>query len=257
MHQPAVAAPPENASRLASRCRSTTWCRSTECPSMVGFLTEGGPDLHRRLAEPGRPARHLHDQRHPPAVGDQPADHRVAPGLLQRQGDEPQPGGGRDLPDDAEQLRRRPGLESAPRLAGPALRSRSVAAPRPNYTTPTGATGCENVPFNPEIAVTADGGEVRRQSRKRPRSTSGSRANPEEPIANSYLKIAKVTLPEGMGINPSAGNTITSCSDDQFHYHTNLGGRMPGGVADRHRRRSKRRGCRTARSPARSTSARR
>jgi hypothetical protein len=28
-----------------------------------------------------------------------------------------------------------------------------------------------------------------------------------------------VTLPEGMGINPSAGNTITSCSDAQFHYH--------------------------------------
>jgi hypothetical protein len=26
------------------------------------------------------------------------------------------------------------------------------------YTTPTGATGCENVPFKPEIAVTADGG---------------------------------------------------------------------------------------------------
>src|SRR6185437_829384 len=26
-----------------------------------------------------------------------------------------------------------------------------------SYTTPTGATGCANVPFNPEIAVTADG----------------------------------------------------------------------------------------------------
>ena len=30
-----------------------------------------GPDLHRRLAEPGRPARHLHDQRHQSAVGEQ------------------------------------------------------------------------------------------------------------------------------------------------------------------------------------------
>ena len=38
------------------------------------------PDLHRRLARPGRPARHLHD-RGPRSVADQPADHRVAAGL--------------------------------------------------------------------------------------------------------------------------------------------------------------------------------
>ncbi|MCW2980136.1 MAG: hypothetical protein JWO14_1863 [Solirubrobacterales bacterium] len=87
------------------------------------------------------------------------------------------------------------------------------------YTTPTGATGCANVPFNPEIAVTADGPKAIDS----PEATTvdvGIPWNPEAPIANSYLKVAKVTLPEGMGINPSSGNTITSCSDAQFGYHT-------------------------------------
>ncbi len=89
------------------------------------------------------------------------------------------------------------------------------------YTTPTGATGCANVPFNPEIAVTADGAKMVDS----PEATTvdvGIPFEPNAPIANSYLKVAKVTLPEGMGINPSAGNTITSCSDAQFHYHTNI-----------------------------------
>ncbi|HEY0280854.1 MAG TPA: hypothetical protein VGC32_21525 [Solirubrobacterales bacterium] len=87
------------------------------------------------------------------------------------------------------------------------------------YTTPTGATGCANVPFKPEIAVTADGPKAVDS----PEATTvdvGIPWNPNAPIANSYLKVAKVTLPEGMGINPSAGNTITSCSDAQFGYHT-------------------------------------
>jgi hypothetical protein len=87
-----------------------------------------------------------------------------------------------------------------------------------SYTTPTGATGCANVPFNPEIAVTADGGKFVDS----PEATTvdvGIPFDANAPIANSYLKVAKVTLPEGMGINPSAGNTITSCSDAQFHYH--------------------------------------
>jgi hypothetical protein len=87
-----------------------------------------------------------------------------------------------------------------------------------SYTTPTGATGCANVPFNPEIAVTADGGKF--VDSPEPTTVDvGIPFDPSAPIANSYLKVAKVTLPEGMGINPSAGNTITSCSDAQFHYH--------------------------------------
>jgi len=90
-----------------------------------------------------------------------------------------------------------------------------------SYTTPTGATGCENVPFEPEISVTADGGKF--VDSPEPTTVEvGIPWEPEAQIANSYLKVAKVTLPEGMGINPSASNGLASCSDAQFHYHTNL-----------------------------------
>ncbi|HEX4305903.1 MAG TPA: hypothetical protein VHZ54_07710 [Solirubrobacterales bacterium] len=87
------------------------------------------------------------------------------------------------------------------------------------YTTPTGASGCANVPFNPEITVTAEG----KKGVDSPEPTTvdvGIPFDPKAPIANSYLKTAKVTLPEGMGINPSAGNTLQSCSEAQFGYHT-------------------------------------
>ncbi len=95
-----------------------------------------------------------------------------------------------------------------------------------SYTTPTGASGCANVPFNPEIAVTADGAKFVDS----PEPTTVDVGIPYDPsalIANSYLKVAKVTLPEGMGINPSASNGLTSCTDAQFHYHTNLAVECP------------------------------
>jgi hypothetical protein len=90
-----------------------------------------------------------------------------------------------------------------------------------SYTTPTGASGCASVPFNPEITVTADGAKFVDS----PEPTTVDVGIPYDPsalIANSYLKVAKVTLPEGMGINPSASNGLVSCSDEQFHYHTNI-----------------------------------
>ncbi len=33
--------------------------------------------------------------------------------------------------------------------------------------------------------------------------------------------MAKVTLPEGMGINPASANGLVACTDAQFGYHTN------------------------------------
>jgi hypothetical protein len=90
-----------------------------------------------------------------------------------------------------------------------------------SYTTPTGATGCENVPFDPSIGVNAPGGAV-----DSPDPTTVNVDIPFEPgpenISNSYLKVARVTLPKGMGINPSVANGLQVCTDDQFHYHTDL-----------------------------------
>ena len=46
--------------------------------------------------------------------------------------------------------------------------------------------------------------------------------NPDpEGITNSELHVAKVILPEGAGINPSAGNSIQACTDAQFGEGTN------------------------------------
>jgi hypothetical protein len=90
-----------------------------------------------------------------------------------------------------------------------------------SYTTPTGATGCENVPFKPSIGVTAPNGAV-----DSPDPTTVNVDIPFEPgpenISNSYLQVARVTLPQGMGINPSGANGLDVCTEGQFHYHTNL-----------------------------------
>jgi hypothetical protein len=97
-----------------------------------------------------------------------------------------------------------------------------------SYTTPTGASGCANVPFNPEITVSADGPKA--VDSPEPTTVDvGIPFDPAAPIANSYLKVAKVVLPEGMGINPSASNGLETCSDEQFHYHTNTAVQCPDG----------------------------
>lgn len=84
-----------------------------------------------------------------------------------------------------------------------------------SFTTPVGVTGCENVPFKPEIAVTPatsqsdqpDGATV---EVKVPQSTDPNGIN------SSTLKDARVTLPQGMTLNPSAVNGLEACTDEQF-----------------------------------------
>jgi hypothetical protein len=97
-----------------------------------------------------------------------------------------------------------------------------------SFTTSVGASGCANVPFKPEITVSADGAKA--VDSPEPTTVDvGIPFDPSAPIANSYLKVAKVTLPEGMGINPSASNGLETCSDAQFHYHTNTAVECPAG----------------------------
>jgi len=88
--------------------------------------------------------------------------------------------------------------------------------------TPTGATGCELIPFKPTVSVTPDG----------PKATDSpepatleigipfEKGNPEG-LINSYLKTAKVVLPEGAGINPSSA-ALAVCTDAQFRRGTDL-----------------------------------
>ena len=70
------------------------------------------------------------------------------------------------------------------------------------------------MPFKPTIDVSPSGGAV-----DSPEATTvnvGVPFDPTEPIANSYLKTAKVVLPEGMGLNPSSANGLVACTDAQF-----------------------------------------
>lgn len=86
------------------------------------------------------------------------------------------------------------------------------------YTTPSGATGCEAVPFNPGIDVSTAGDEV-----DSPQQTTVNVTIPWDPnraIADSYLQTAKVVLPEGMSINPSSANGLVPCTDEQFQKGT-------------------------------------
>ncbi len=86
-----------------------------------------------------------------------------------------------------------------------------------SFTTPFSGEGCDKVPFKPTIDVKVDS---QTDSPDPVTLDLGIPFDPKEPIANSYLKTATVTLPEGAGINPSLANGLQVCTDKQFKYHT-------------------------------------
>ena len=75
------------------------------------------------------------------------------------------------------------------------------------------------MPFKPSISVTPQGGAV--DSPEAATVNVGIPWSANDEIANSYLKTARITLPEGMGLNPASANGLVACSDTQFGYHTN------------------------------------
>lgn len=96
--------------------------------------------------------------------------------------------------------------------------SQEGASDSASFTTPFAGEGCDKVPFEPTLETTVN------SSTDSPDTATldiGIPFDPTEPIANSYLKVAKVTLPEGMGLNPSVANGLETCTNDQFAYHTN------------------------------------
>ncbi|HEX3324838.1 MAG TPA: hypothetical protein VHR65_06910, partial [Solirubrobacterales bacterium] len=85
-------------------------------------------------------------------------------------------------------------------------------------TLPPGTvhTGCAKVPFDPELEVLPGATQVD--------SPAGPTVNTEAPFledptgqAESQLRDAEVSLPQGMGLNPSGANGLQSCTDAQFH----------------------------------------
>jgi hypothetical protein len=97
-----------------------------------------------------------------------------------------------------------------PDPAFPANSSRFEAALPPG----TKPTGCENVPFRPGIGVAP--GTTRTDSPDGATVEATVPFEPLVPIADSNVKTARMTLPLGMGLNPSAATGLAFCSDGQF-----------------------------------------
>ena len=84
-----------------------------------------------------------------------------------------------------------------------------------NSTTPVGADGCESVPFDPSVDVQSSA-----TSSDTPTAISVdvNVPQPQNPtgVAESNLKTAEVTLPEGTTINPAAADGLAGCTQAQF-----------------------------------------
>jgi len=106
------------------------------------------------------------------------------------------------------------------------LRADSVELPDPDF--PNGQTpweaalppgveqeGCELVPFEPSLQIEAGTAQV-----DSPAAPTVTVSLPFKPDPNgreqSHVRDASVTLPEGMGLNPSAAKGLQSCTAEQF-----------------------------------------
>jgi hypothetical protein len=119
------------------------------------------------------------------------------------------------------------------------LRADSFQEPDPNFPNgsafveskiPTGTSpkNCAEIPFDPSIAV--DPNTQQTDSPSGAIVTVGlpeikNLTKDEKSKSTSYVRSARVTMPAGMGLNPSAANGLVACSDDEF----NKGNRDPVG----------------------------
>jgi hypothetical protein len=95
--------------------------------------------------------------------------------------------------------------------------SHEGASASASFTTPFGGEGCEKekLPFKVDLDASSSG------STDSPEPATvdvqmPDQLEPLEPVANSHLLTAKVTLPQGAGLNPSLANGLTPCADTQF-----------------------------------------
>jgi hypothetical protein len=84
-------------------------------------------------------------------------------------------------------------------------------SPLPKGVKPT---GCESIPFNPTVGTEA--GTTRTDSPSGPTVAVGVPFDTAATIANSNVRVAQVTTPKGLGLNPSAATGLKACTDKQF-----------------------------------------
>lgn len=77
-------------------------------------------------------------------------------------------------------------------------------------------TGCDKVPFTPGLNVDAGTGAVDSPSPATVETTLKYMTGAESEIQESHLRKAVVSLPEGMGLNPSGSVGLGECTDSEF-----------------------------------------
>jgi hypothetical protein len=93
--------------------------------------------------------------------------------------------------------------------------------PPSEWGAPQGPTGCEDVLFEPQIDVapSADAAETPSGLSVELRMPDEGLTNPEI-LSQSQIKKAVITLPEGISVNPSAGEGLGVCTPAQLHRET-------------------------------------
>jgi hypothetical protein len=89
--------------------------------------------------------------------------------------------------------------------------SQMVESPLPPGVKPE---GCEKVPFTP--ATSAEPGTTETDSPAGPTVNVAVPFDPTASIYQSNVRVARVSLPQGMGLNPSAAPGLQTCTDAQF-----------------------------------------
>ena len=98
--------------------------------------------------------------------------------------------------------------------------------PRKQGEFETSPKNCDSIPFDPGIAVDPNTAQTDSPAGATVTVTLPEVKNPthgETSPGSSQVRSAQVTMPAGMGLNPSAANGLVACSDDQF----NKGNRDP------------------------------
>jgi hypothetical protein len=83
------------------------------------------------------------------------------------------------------------------------------------FATPVGASGCSEIPFKPTVKVQPSTFQSDRPDAATIKVEVPQSADPHS-IDSSTLKDARVTLPEGMTLDPSAASGLQACTDSQF-----------------------------------------
>jgi hypothetical protein len=84
-------------------------------------------------------------------------------------------------------------------------------------TPPANISGCQSVPFSPTVGASANGAPT-----DSPANVSVSLNVPQnlKPVNSSTVKAARVTLPQGTGLNPATAPGLEFCPNSSFPMHS-------------------------------------